>query len=140
MDTMVTDTFNKIKSPSRKLFCGMQGVNQLTGGFESGRVYMLFGTSGVGKSLTLLNIAYQIKQYNRQYKPKDPTKIPCVVILTMENTMTETITRLFDMTVEGSRGMGNYTVDEAVKLMKYQGGLYLNDSSPINLIIKYSIV
>ena len=137
-EAAVTDTWNIITNPSRRLRCGMQGLNELVGGgFESGRVYMLFGTSGVGKSVTLLNLMYQIKRYNPNYKPKDPTKIPCVVLLTMENTVVETITRLFDMTVEGSRGMGNYSVEDAVKLMKYQGGLYLNDSSPINLIIKY---
>ena len=138
MDTMVTDTFNKIKSPSRKLFCGMQGVNQLTGGFESGRVYMLFGTTGVGKSLTLLNIAYQIKQYNRNYKPKDPTKIPCIVILTMENTMTETITRLFDLVSGSNQSMEQYNnIDEVIDVLRVKGQLALTDDNPIDLVIKY---
>lgn len=138
LDTMVTDTYNKIKAPSRKLFCGMQGVNQLTNGFESGRVYMLFGTSGVGKSLTLLNIAYQIKQYNRGYKPKDPTKTPCIVLLTMENTMTETITRLFDLVSGSNRSMEQYNnIDDVLDILRTKGQLLLGDDNPIDLIIKY---
>ena len=138
MDTMVTDTFNKIKSPSRKLFCGMQGVNQLTGGFESGRVYMLFGTSGVGKSLTLLNLIYQMRQYNRHYKPKDPTKIPCIVLLTMENTMTETITRLFDLVNGTNMTMDQYSnVDDVLDILINKGQLALTDDNPIDIVIKY---
>lgn len=138
LDTMVTDTFNKIKAPSRKLFCGMQGVNQLTSGFESGRVYMLFGTSGVGKSLTLLNLLYQLKLYNRNYKPKDPTKTPCIILLTMENTMTETITRLFDLVSGSTSSMDNYnTVDEILNILRVQGQLSLTDDNPIDIIIKY---
>ena len=31
-----------------------------------------------------INLAYQIKKYNKGYKPKDPTKRPCVLYLTME--------------------------------------------------------
>ena len=83
-ENMITDTYNKLKSPSRRLYTGMQGLNQLTNGFESGRVYMLFGTTGVGKSVTLLNIMFQLKKYNRNYIPKDPTKRPCIIMLTME--------------------------------------------------------
>lgn len=137
-EAAITNTWNIITNPSRRLRCGMQGLNELIGGgFESGRVYMLFGISGVGKSLTLLNLIYQMKRYNTNYKPKDPTKTPCIVLLTMENTVVETITRLFDMTVEGSHGMANYSVDEAINNMKYQGGLFISDSSPIDIIIKY---
>lgn len=137
-DTMVTDTFNKIKSPSRKLYCGMQGVNQLTGGFESGRVYMLFGTSGVGKSVTLLNLIYQMRQYNRNYKPKDPTKTPCIILLTMENTMTETITRLFDMISGTNIPMDQYNnIDEVMDILINKGQLALTDDNPIDIVVKY---
>lgn len=137
-DNVIKNTYNIITNPSRRLLCGMQGLNEMTGGgFESGRVYMFLGTSGVGKSVTLLNIARQIKMYNRDYQTKDPTKIPCVVILTMENTVIETITRLFDLVIEGSKGMANYDIDEVISMLRTNGELYLNDSSPIDIIIKY---
>ena len=137
-ETAVTDTWNMITNPSRRLITGMQGLNEMTGGgFESGRVYMLLGTSGVGKSITLLNLIYQMKRYNTHYKPKDPTKTPCIVLLTMENTVVETITRLFDLVIENSHGMANYGVNEVIEMLKSQGELVLNDSSPIDIVIKY---
>lgn len=137
-ESSVTDTYNMITNPSRRLICGMQGLNELTGGgFESGRVYMLLGTSGVGKSITLLNLIYQMKLYNRNYKPKDPTKTPCIVLLTMENTVVETITRLFDLVIENSHGMANYSIEDVIRMLREQGQLVLNESSPIDIVIKY---
>lgn len=137
-ENAVTDTYNIITNPSRRLITGMQGFNEMIGGgFESGRVYMLLGTSGVGKSITLLNIIYQMKMFNPHFRPKDPTKIPCVVLLTMENTVVETITRLFDLVIENSRGMENYSINEVIDMLKTEGQLILSESSPIDIVIKY---
>ena len=134
----ITNTYNLITSPSRRLITGMQGLNEmLAGGFESGRVYMFLGTSGVGKSITLLNIIYQIKKYNSKYETKDPTKKPCIVLLTMENTVVETITRLFDLVIEGSRGMSNYSLEEVIQKLRTEGELFVNDSSPIDIVIRF---
>ena len=134
----ITDTWNMITNPSRRLITGMQGLNEMIGGgFESGRVYMLLGTSGVGKSITLLNLIYQMKRFNRHYKPKDPTKTPCILLLTMENTVVETITRLFDLVIENSHGMANYSLNQVIEMLRTEGELVLNDSSPIDIIIKY---
>ena len=137
-NSAVTDTYNLITNPSRRLYTGMQGLNQmLGGGFESGRVYMFLGIAGVGKSLTLLNLINQIKRYNVQVRPKDPSKTPCIVLLTMENTVVETITRLFDMVVDNSKGMANYDLDEVIYKMRNEGGLTVNTSSPLDIVIKY---
>ena len=137
-ENAITNTWNTISNPSRRLICGMQGLNEmLGGGFESGRVYMLLGTSGVGKSLTLLNLIYQIKRFNKFYKTKDPTKTPCVVLLTMENTVIETITRLFAISVDDKSNMSNYSAQDCINMLRTQGELILNDSSPIDIIIKY---
>lgn len=140
LEQCIQDTWNLITNPSRRLATGMQGFNEMIGGgFESGRVYMLVGATSVGKSITLLNLAYQIKKYNTNYKTKDPSKRPCVVILTMENTVVETITRLFDLAIESSHGagMGNYTPDEIVRLLRTEGQLTLDEDSPIDIVIKY---
>ena len=137
-DEAITETYNLITNPSRRLICGMQGLNEMVGGgFESGRVYMLLGITGIGKSISLLNLAYQLKRYNRHYRPKDPTKTPCIVILTMENTVVETITRLFDLAVEGTLSMGNYSLEDVLHKLRTEGELVLDDSSPIDLVIKY---
>ena len=136
MDEVITDIHEQLMNPSRRLVTGMQGLNEmLGGGFESGRVYMLLGMTGVGKSLTLLNIAYQLKKYNKNYKPKDPTKIPVIVILTMENTVKETVQRLFNLAVGDD--MENYSAEEAINLLRTDGELYLTDESPIDILIKF---
>ena len=137
-ENCITETYNMVTNPSRRLQSGMQGLNEMIGGgFESGRVYMFLGTSGIGKSKLLLNIMYQIKNYNSIYKPKDPTKKPAIVMLTMENTVVETITRLYDLAVENNYGMANYSVDEVINQLRNEGQLKITDSSPIDLIIIY---
>lgn len=135
---MITDTWNIITSPSRRLISGMQGLNEMIGGgFEAGRVYLLLGVAGVGKSMTLLNLLTQMKRYNTVYDLKDKTKTPCIVMLTMENTVVETLTRLFDMSIENSRGMQNYQLEEVIQMLRTEGQLVVNDSSPIDIVIKY---
>ena len=137
-ENCITETYNMVTNPSRRLQSGMQGLNEMIGGgFESGRVYMFLGTSGIGKSKLLLNIMYQIKNYNFNYKPKDPSKRPCVVMLTMENTVVETIQRLYDLAVENNYGMANYSLDEVIRQLRNEGQLKITDSSPIDLIITY---
>lgn len=137
-ENCITNTYNIITNVSRRLITGMQGFNEMIGGgFESGRVYMLLGTSGVGKSLTLLNLIYQMKLHNKFYQTKDPTKKPCICLLTMENSVVETITRLFDLVIEGSHGMANYTLEQVIHMLRTQGELIVNDSSPIDIVIKY---
>ena len=134
----VVDAYNQVSSPRRKLRTGMQGMNELLGGgFESGRVYTFFGLPGEGKSTTLLNLMYQLKKYNTDYKPKDPTKIPTIVLLTMENTIVESIERLFGLSCVGAGGMVDYSVQDVIQMLRTDGELRLDDSSPINILIKY---
>ena len=133
---VIKDTYDEITSKFRYLYTGMQGFNKLIGGgVENTRTYLLLGVTGGGKSLSMLNIAYQIKKYNKNFKPKDPTKIPCVVYLTMENSVTETIQRLFEIC--GGDDMRNYSPEEIEYKLRTDGELYLTDESPIDIIIKY---
>lgn len=133
---IIRDVHEEVTSSYRQLVTGMQGFNQLIGGgFENTRCYLLLGLTGVGKSLTMLNIAYQLKKYNRGFKPKDPTKTPCLVILSMENTVTETIQRLFKIATGSD--IRSVTPEEAEMMLRTTGELYLSDDSPIDIIIKY---
>ena len=137
-DEVVKDIHEQLSNPCNRLVTGMQGINELLGGgFESTRVYMLLGSTGVGKSVTLLNLAYQIKKYNKGYKAKDPTKVPVIVYMTMENTVRETVERLFNLTVSPDIDMTKYTPDEVIHMLRTEGELYLTDESPIDIIIKY---
>lgn len=134
----VVDAYNQLSSPRRKLRTGMQGMNELLGGgFESGRVYIFFGLPGEGKSTTLMNLLYQLKKYNNDYKTKDPTKIPTIVLLTMENTIVESIERLFGLSCIRANNMIDYSVQEVMQLLRTEGELTLDTNSPINILIKY---
>lgn len=133
----VKDFYDQLMNPTNKLRTGMQGLNEmLAGGFESGRTYMLYGLPGEGKSTSMLDIGYQIKKYNKDFKPKDPTKIPCVVILTMENSVRESFERLFNMS-SSIDDISNFSSDEVFNIMKTQGELYISDDNPIDILIKY---
>lgn len=138
-ENMITDTYDTITSPSRRLICGMTAMNEMVGGgFESGRTYCLLGNGGAGKSITLLNLAIQLKKYNTNYQLQDPSKTPCVVLLTMENTIVETITRMFDMTTNSmGMSMGDYSLDQVIAKLRSEGKLVLDSTSPIDIIIKY---
>ena len=86
--------------------------------------------------MTLINLAYQLKKYNKGYKTKDPTKRPCIVYLTQENTVTETIQRLFQICT-GEEFAKQESPEAAINKLRVEGELYLSDESPIDLIIKY---
>ena len=137
LHAVLMDTWEETTSKYRKLITGMQGFNQLIGGgFENTRVYLLLGITGVGKSMTLMNLAYQIKKYNKGFKPKDPTKRPCVLYLTMENTVTESLQRLFQICT-GEELAKQSSPEEAERKLRTEGELYLTDSSPIDILIKF---
>lgn len=130
------DTHAYISNSSSRLSTGMYAMNCLLGGgFENGRVYGFFGLQGEGKSTTLLNFATQIKDFNRKYKTKDPTKKPAVVYLTLENTKRETFTRLFSMST-GKGRMIDYDAEDSIRMMR-ESGLKVTDDNPIDIIIKY---
>ena len=134
----ITETYNAAKSPSNKLVSGMQGLNEmLGGGFEKGRLYLFLGLPGEGKSTTMLNIAYQMKKYNKKYILRDKTKTPCIVFLTMENSLKETIERLFNISTR-PESLVDYNLQEVIEMMRTEGQLFLSDSSPIDIVIKYA--
>lgn len=135
---LIRDIHNDLQNPGNRILTGNHALNELTyGGFESERVYMFFGLQGEGKSVLLLNLAYQIKKYNKHYICKDKTKRPAVVLLTMENSIKETVERLFDIAT-GKGEMQNLSVDEVINILKTEGDLLLSDDSPVDLIIKYA--
>lgn len=129
------DIHESLTNPSSRLYTGMRGFNKLIGGsFESGRTYMLIGLPGGGKSLTLLNLAKQIKMNNKHFVPKDKTKIPVIVYLTMENTVKENVDRLFKITT--GKNMRDYSAEQAIEMLK-EDELYLTDDNPIDILIEY---
>ena len=136
MEDNFRDVYDKVTNPSARLVTGMQGFNEmLGGGFQCGRTYILLGQTGGGKSLTLIDLCIQLKKYNSNFVCKDPTKKPCIVYLTMENTVEETVERIYEMST--GTEMGNLPFEEALNKLRTEGELYVSDESPIDIIIKY---
>lgn len=130
------DIFARETSSSRTLKTGLAGLNRMiNGGFESGRVYIFFGTAATGKSFFALDLALQLMKYNQNYKPKDPTKKPCVIFLTMENSVQENVSRIFNMIT--GKVMNTFTeFNEALGLFK-DAVKYYCGSEDIDIYMEY---
>jgi len=131
--------WNNQKSTSYKLISGMQSLNHiLGGGFEERRVYCFFGLPGDGKTITLLNLMYQIKKYNPKVQCKDPTKKPCIVLLTMENYINEEVQTLYNIAVS-SEDISERPLDDVIKAIA-NSDLFKDpegNPNPIDLFIKF---
>lgn len=129
------DVYKTITNTRRILRTGCQGLDMvLGGGLENTRVYLLAGLGGSGKSTVMVDMVYQIKKYNREYVTKDPTKRPCIVYLTQENSEIETVTRLFQMAT-GKR-MVDCNQDELYDMM-VDAGACVTPDSPIDIVVIY---
>ena len=127
---------DRMNSPSYKLVTGMQSFNQIiAGGFEGSRVYCFYGLPGEGKTTTLLNLLYQLKKYNGNYVCKDRTKKPCIVLLTMENQIHETVCTLYNIACSND-DIKSHSTQEIMDIMS-QTGLAVTPESPIDIVIKY---
>ena len=131
----LSDIHARETSPSRILRTGMTGLNiMLDGGFQANRVYILFAQAAGGKSFTMLDLAMQIKKYNKDYIPHDPTKIPTIVFLTMENSEDENIARMMNMA--SGKSFADCTVDESINAFR-SNGLNLAEDDPIDIVMVY---
>jgi len=136
-DDMISVAVTKLQDRMKIFKTGIQGLNTLLApGYLSKRLYMYLAFPGGGKSQIILKSAFDIKKYNGHVKAKDPQKRPAVLYITMENSVEETIERIFNMTVS-SDDIRNYTPAQIIKKLKSGGNLTLTDDNNINIIITY---
>lgn len=134
-DQTFRDIYSRETSPSRVLKTGMVGFNMMTdGGLQSGRVYMVFGTAATGKSFLAEDLALQVAKYNANYKTQDPTKIPCIIFLTMENSVQENVSRMFSMIV--GKPMSKYEKFEDA-LVAFRQALHQYAGDRVNIYMEY---
>ena len=88
------------------------------------------------KSGLLLKACRDIKLYNPNIQVKKPGKKPCVLLITMENSVQETVERLFNM-VSSANDIRNYTAKQVIKILKNDGHMMISDDNSIDIIIKY---
>lgn len=134
----VIDIVTKLKNPSGIVRTGVQKLNQiLAPGYLSGRVYCYMGLPAGFKSGILLKTAIDARKYNKGLvRSRKPGKRPCVLLVTMENTVEESIERLFNMTVTPD-DIRKYSPQEVVSMLRNNGEMTLTDDDDIDIIIKY---
>lgn len=135
-EACVTDAVTRLQDKMKVLKTGITRLNTiLAPGYLSKRLYMYLAFPGGGKSQILLKSALDIKKYNHVI-PKNPDNHPCVLYITMENSVEETIERIFNMCVS-SDDIRNYTPKQVIRKLREGGHLKLTDDDNINIIIKY---
>jgi len=133
----VTDIVNKLKDPSRILKTGIKKLNQiLSPGYMSRRLYIYMGLPAGFKSGILLKTARDIKKYNKGVPTKKAGKRRTIAFITMENSVEESVERLFNMTVTPD-DIRNYTPKQVIKMLREQGEMLLKDEDDIDIVIKY---
>ena len=136
-EATVAHMYNRAIDGSTKLKTGIQAINRsLNGGFENDRCYIYLGLPGEGKSSTLLNLTLQIKGHNKDIVTKDPTKRPTILFLTMENTLNETLERVFSILVSDD-DISEFGGHKEIMQLLRQNGLGISNDSPIDIEFRY---
>lgn len=136
-EAAMADIYGRETSPSRVLRTGITGLNiMLDGGFQGSRVYILFAQAAGGKSFTMIDLAMQIKKYNKDYIPHDPTKIPTIVFLTMENSKEENVSRMMSMMSSG-KTFNDYSLSDSLDMFRDNGMNYSKEDDPIDIVMLY---
>lgn len=137
MDSFIANIIEKEQNPGNLLKTGIKALNtMLCGGFMPGRLYLWLGTSGGGKSNMLLHCARWIKLYNVvEPKRKDIGTVPTVLLITTENSVSESVLRLFNMCVT-DESIANFKPKDAIKMLKETGKMIL-ETGGTDIVIKY---
>lgn len=129
---------NKAKKPSTVLMTGIRQLNAiLSPGFQSGRLYTFLGGTGRFKSGTLWNITDQIRQFNPQIIPVENGMRKTILFITMENTIYETIIRLFDMYNDTGKDIKELEVEEVAQILRDKGHFEFTSDSGIDIEMRY---
>lgn len=115
-------TIESLRESNNIFKTGIKRLNTLLSpGYMNGRLYVYLGLPAGGKSLMLLKSALDIRKYNPNFTPKTPGMKPCVLYITMENSFTETIERVWNMTFDDP--ITHYNEDEAVEMLCKELGI-----------------
>jgi hypothetical protein len=133
---VVEDVVKEVIDPSTVLMTGLQTLNlMLSPGYMPGRLYMYLGVTGGWKSAMLLSTCNWIRKYNK-VKPEIEGRRPTILYISNENTIAESIIRLFNMTVS-NEDISNFEPSEVVQKLKDIGGFTLKTEYDIDLVMQY---
>lgn len=131
----IGQTIDSLKESNNIFLTGIKRLNTLLSpGYMNGRLYVYLGLPAGGKSLLLLKSALDIRKYNPNFKPKTPGMKPCVLYITMENSFTESIERVWNMTFDDPITM--YSEDQAVEMLCKELGIsrMMNEEMPVKAL------
>lgn len=137
-DDILNIVLSKAKKPGAILQTGIRQLNAiLSPGFAAERLYVFLGLSGKFKSGTLLNIADQIRKFNPQIKAVEDKRRKTILFITMENSIEETIARLYDMYSDESKDFAVSSIDDLKNALRKNGGYNFTDNSGISIELRY---
>ena len=129
----------KAKRPASILQTGIRQLNAiLSPVFQSGRMYCFLGGSGKFKSGTLLNIAEQIRRFNPQIPAYENGMRKCILFITLENSIEETVERIYDMYCETNGNMRDDDTQQVIDALRNNGGYDFTATSGIDIFMKYA--
>lgn len=129
---------DKAKKPSAILQTGMRQFNALLSpGFQSGRLYTILGLTGKFKSGMLLNITDQIRRFNPQINPVEDGKRKTILFVTMENSIEETVERLYDMYSDVNDELRSSTPQKVIDILRTRGNYRFTDTEGIDIDLRY---
>ena len=112
----------KAQKPSNILQTGIRNLNAILGpGFRGGKLYTILGMSGKFKSGTLLNITDQITKFNPLLEKVVDGRRNTLLFVTMENTIDETIERLYNMYADETSDFLKEDPDKVVEILRKRG-------------------
>mgnify|MGYP001642277246 CR=1 FL=1 len=122
----ISKTISTLTGSRSCLKTGIRRLNTLLSpAYMNGRFYVFIGPPGSFKSGILLKSTLDIRKYNPKYETRTPGMTPAVLYITMENTFTETIERIWNMTFDDS--ITNYSEDEALEKLSTALGFRMNE-------------
>ena len=137
--SLIDRIVKKAKRPASILQTGIRQLNSiLSPGFQSGRMYCFLGGSGKFKSGTLLNIAEQIRRFNPQIPAYENGLRKCILFITLENSIEETVERIYDMYCETNGNMRDDNTQTVIDALRNNGDYNFTSSSGIDIYMRYA--
>lgn len=125
----IQNTIQNVNQPIAKLRTGVKMKNSmLSGGYEAGRLYLVLGLQGGGKSKELLRIALETIEYNND-KFRRLKKKPVILFVSQENDLVDTMGRIWSYYNDDpdANEMKNKSVQEVQSFLNERG--FLKESS-----------
>lgn len=125
------------KNPNARVRTGIKLFNtMLDGGYQPENVYCALGVAKGWKSGFLLSSAIWGKTFNN-LKPKDPTKVPVILYLTLENSIRLTIGRLISYCKGNSYDVKKANKNEVATILQQNDIFTPGDMTKPEIVIKY---